>query len=72
MREVYTRRFSAFVFTMREVLVSCREKWKFVIADFHVLGIFMAKNMIWAKKNFRLTRAGAVAVERKICDTPTA
>jgi hypothetical protein len=40
--------------------------------------------MIWAKKNFRMSRAGAVAVavavavadavavERKICATPTA
>jgi hypothetical protein len=35
---------------MREVLVSCLEKWKKIIADFHVLGIFMAENMIWSKK----------------------
>jgi hypothetical protein len=40
------------------------------IADFHVLGLFMAKKHVWAKKIFRLPRA--VAVERKICDTPTA
>jgi hypothetical protein len=51
---------------MREVLVSCREKLKKIIADFHVLGLFMGKNMIW-----RRSRA-AVAVERKICATPTA
>jgi hypothetical protein len=28
---------------MREVLVSCREKLKKIIADFLVLGLFMAK-----------------------------
>jgi DNA modification methylase len=40
-------------------------KWKKIIADFQVLGLFMTKNIIWAKENFRLSRV--VAVERKIC-----
>jgi hypothetical protein len=31
---------------MREVLVSCREKFKKIIADFHVLGLFMAKKHV--------------------------
>jgi hypothetical protein len=62
---------------MREVLVSCREKWKKNIADFHVSGLFLAKKHdLSKKKNFRMSRAGAaavaVAVERKICATPTA
>jgi hypothetical protein len=60
---------------MREVLVSCRENLIFLIADFHVLGLFMAKKHDLSDKNFfRLSRAGAgaVAVERKICATPTA
>jgi hypothetical protein len=35
--------FTCHIWNMREVLVSCREKWKFFIADFHVLGLFMAK-----------------------------
>jgi hypothetical protein len=30
----------------------------------------MAKNMIWAKNKFRMSRAEAV--QRKICATPTA
>jgi hypothetical protein len=58
---------------MREVLVSCRVKWKKIIADFHVLGLFMVKKHdLSEKKIFRMSRAGAVAVERKICATPTA
>jgi hypothetical protein len=37
---------------MREVLVSCREKWKCFTADFHVLGLFMAiKHDLNEKKN---------------------
>jgi hypothetical protein len=44
-------------------------KMKKNIADLHVLELWL-KNMIGAKKNFRLSRA--VAVERKICATPTA
>jgi hypothetical protein len=35
--------FTCHIWNMREVLVSCREKWKKLIADFHVLGLFMAK-----------------------------
>jgi hypothetical protein len=53
---------------MREVLVSCREKWKKIIADFQVLGLFMAKKHDLSEK---LSRAGAVAVERKFFATPT-
>jgi hypothetical protein len=40
---------------MREVLVSCREKLKFFIADFHALGrhkkvaIKRLQNMFWTK-----------------------
>jgi hypothetical protein len=34
--------FTCHIWNMREVLVSCREKWIFFIADFHVLGLFMA------------------------------
>jgi hypothetical protein len=55
---------------MREVLVSCREKRKKIIADFHVLGLFMAQKHDLGEKQFRLSRA--VAVERKICATPSA
>jgi hypothetical protein len=40
-------------------------KMKKNIADFHVLGLFMAENMI---KKIRLSRAVA---ERKICTSPT-
>jgi hypothetical protein len=35
---------------MREVLVSYREKLKKFIADFHVLGLFMAKKHDLSKK----------------------
>jgi hypothetical protein len=35
--------FTCHIWNMREVLVSCREKGIFFIADFHVLGLFMAK-----------------------------
>jgi hypothetical protein len=48
--------FSCHIWNMREVLVSCREKWNFFIADFHALGL---KNIIWAKKKFPfVTRRG--------------
>jgi hypothetical protein len=59
---------------MREVLVSCREKLNFFIADFNVLGLFMAKKHNLSDFFFRMSRAGAVAVavERKFCATPTA
>jgi hypothetical protein len=40
-------------------------KMKKNYAYFHVFGLFIAKNMIWAKKNFRLSRAGDVAVVRR-------
>jgi hypothetical protein len=46
-------------------------KKKFVIADLYVLGFFMAQKHDLSEKKFRLSRAGAVAVERKICATPT-
>jgi hypothetical protein len=36
--------FTCHIWNMREVLVSWWEKWKIFIADFHVLGLFMAKN----------------------------
>jgi hypothetical protein len=65
--------FTCHIWNMREVLVSCREKWKKCIADLHVLGLFMAKKHdLSEKKKFRVSRAVAVAVERKICATPTA
>jgi hypothetical protein len=37
---------------MREVLVSSREKLKKIIADFHVLGLFMAKKHDLSEKKF--------------------
>jgi hypothetical protein len=55
---------------MRVVLVQCREKWKKIIADFYVLGLFIAKKHDLNEKKILLSRA--VAVERKICATPTA
>jgi hypothetical protein len=42
---------------MREVLVSCREKWNFSIADFHVLGLFMAKKHDLSEKKFSFCHA---------------
>jgi hypothetical protein len=43
-----------------------RKMKKKIIADFHVLGLFMAKKHDLSEKKFlRLSRA--VAVERKIC-----
>jgi hypothetical protein len=48
---------------MREVLVSWREKWKIIITDFHVLGLFIAKKHdLSEKKNLSVTR-------RRRCDT---
>jgi hypothetical protein len=44
----------------------------FIIADFHVLGLFMTKKHDLSEKKFPLSRAVAVEVERKICATPTA
>jgi hypothetical protein len=50
MNELFNNVFKVFFFftcpiwNMRELLVSCREKWKKkIIAEFHVLGPFMAK-----------------------------
>jgi hypothetical protein len=42
------------------------------IADYHVLGFFIPKKHDLSEKNFRMSRAVAVDVERKICATPTA
>jgi hypothetical protein len=42
------------------------------IAHFHVLGLFMAKKHDLSEKKIRMSRLGAVSVERKICTTPTA
>jgi hypothetical protein len=47
-------------------------KMKIFIADFHVLGLFMANKHDLSEKNNSVSRAVAVAVERKICGTPTA
>jgi hypothetical protein len=45
----------------------------FCIAYFHVLGLFLVKKLdLREKQNYRLSRAGAVAVERKICASSTA
>jgi hypothetical protein len=38
---------------------------------FFVLGLFIAKKHDLIEKKSRLSRAGVVAVERKICATPT-
>jgi hypothetical protein len=42
---------------MREVLVSCQEKLKKIIADFHVLGLFMAKKHDLSEINFSVCHA---------------
>jgi hypothetical protein len=42
---------------MREVLISYREKWKKIIADFHVLGLFMAKKHDLSEKIFSVCHA---------------
>jgi hypothetical protein len=42
--------FICHLWNMREVLVSCREKWKCFIADFHVLGLFLVKKHVLSKK----------------------
>jgi hypothetical protein len=46
---------------MREVLVSCREKLKKFIADFHVLGLFMAK-----KHDLKFVSTLAQSLARKL------
>jgi hypothetical protein len=48
---------------MREVSVSWREKWKKILADFNVLGLFMAKKHDLSEKKIpSVTR-------RRRCDT---
>jgi hypothetical protein len=42
---------------MREVLVSWWEKWIIIIADFHVLGLFMAKKHDLSDKKFSVCHA---------------
>jgi hypothetical protein len=49
-----------------------RKMKKKIIAHFHALGLFMAKKHDLSEKVFRESCAVAVAVERKICATPTA
>jgi hypothetical protein len=44
--------FTCHIWNMREVLVSWWEKWKKFIADFHVLGLFMAKKHYLSDKKF--------------------
>jgi hypothetical protein len=45
------------IWGMREVLVSCREKLKKIIADFHVLGLFMAKKHDLSDKKISVCHA---------------
>jgi hypothetical protein len=48
----------SYIWNMREVLVYCREKWKKIIAYFHVLELFIAeKHDLSEKKN-------------SVCNTP--
>jgi hypothetical protein len=49
--------FTCHIWNMREVLVSWWEKWKIFIADFHVLGLFMAKKHDFSDKNFSVCHA---------------
>jgi hypothetical protein len=51
------RLFTCHIWNMSEVLVSCREKWKFFIADFHVLGLFVAKKHDLSEKNISVCHA---------------
>jgi hypothetical protein len=51
---------------MREVMVSCRKNEKKTIADFHVLGLFMAKiHDLNEKKNPYVTRCGRCRRRRR-------
>ena len=52
-----------------KVLISCRKKCFFFIADFHVLGLFIGKKHNLSEKNFSVCHAPLYA---KICVTPTA
>jgi hypothetical protein len=49
--------FTCHIWNMREVLVSCREKRKNFIANFHVLGLFMAKKHDLSDKKFSVCHA---------------
>jgi hypothetical protein len=51
------RFFTCHIWNMREVLVSCREKLKKIITDFHVLGLFIAKKHDLGEKNFSVCHA---------------
>jgi hypothetical protein len=56
-RSVHNVIFTCHIWNMREVLVSCREKWKFFIAYFHVLGLFIAKKHDLSEKKFSVCHA---------------
>jgi hypothetical protein len=49
--------FTWLIWNMREVLVSWREKWNFFFADFHVLGLFMAKKHGLSNKKISVCHA---------------
>jgi hypothetical protein len=53
---------------MGQVLVACREKSKNLIADFHVLGLFMGKKHVLSNKKFPSVTHRCT----QICVTPTA
>jgi hypothetical protein len=49
--------FTCHIWNMREVLVSCQEKLKKIIADFHVLGLFIGKKHYLSEKKFSVCHA---------------
>jgi hypothetical protein len=49
--------FTCHIWNMREVLVSWWVKWNFFIADFHVLGLFIAKKHDLSDKFFSVCHA---------------
>jgi hypothetical protein len=49
--------FTCHIWNIREVLVSCREKWNFFIGNFHVLGLFMAKKHDLSDEKFSVCHA---------------
>jgi hypothetical protein len=49
--------FTCHIWNMREILVLCREKWNFFNADFHVLGLFMAKKHDLSEKKCSVCHA---------------
>jgi hypothetical protein len=63
--------FSPFLLASYELLLSWREKWKYFIADFHVLRPLYLKNMISAKKQNPFVARRYLYFKRKICATPT-